>query len=323
MAAPLPSGLLLPNTVGNYAPQEEQLMDTIVIEGAAERTPAPGPSSAASVAKVAFKLTDEASPPAPSGPSPTTRLRRAPDAQAHMQEQALTSGPSRQLWEAWRTVDADGSGTVSRAEFQAVHTVLGIPKDSVTEAWLEAVCHMNGKPKSSLTLFDSVRVQSAECNYAAFQHAFNAVRGTQHRARRQLVRSSFLSQQSSAQGVNKLEFAKFAKRMQRHLMLLPPAFDITQDWETVLSMSRTHLTKRAVGSKTEQGGTGVNSRSRSSTRAFADMGSLLNEVDDQDQKASEDEVLVSFPEFEIWWKFRMVTTIAAQRHPATQCHTAA
>ena len=180
---------------GTLLPNDEELMETIVTEGARAAD-----SSAA----------HRPAPPAPTGDSsPTTRVRFAQDAAAAAAPGGVeTEGPSRQLWLAWKTVDADGSGTVSRVEFQAVHLALDIPKDRVQEAWLEAVAFMGGKTKTQLTLLDGVRLQTAECNYSAFRHAFNMVRGAERRTERHAVRSAFMTMQSNPTGMKKQELGK-------------------------------------------------------------------------------------------------------------------
>ena len=299
---------------GTLLPNDEELMETIVTEGARAAD-----SSAA----------HRPAPPAPTGDSsPTTRVRFAQDAAAAAEPGGVeTEGPSRQLWLAWKTVDADGSGTVSRVEFQAVHLALDIPKDRVQEAWLEAVAFMGGKTKTQLTLLDGVRLQTAECNYSAFRHAFNMVRGAERRTERHAVRSAFMTMQSNPTGMKKQELGKFVKRMERHLLLLPPAFDLAADWETMVTMTQSSGRQTRV---TEAKKAETDAEARETERpnprrlsrggkSFSDMGSIMQQTDETNEKKARDEILISFPEFEKWWKFRMVRGRAAAMPAAATC----
>jgi hypothetical protein len=93
-----------------------------------------------------------------------------------------------------------------------------------------------GKEKNQLTIADAAKVRKAECNYYAFIHAFNVVRGAERREKRQGVRSTFLVMQKQPAGLKKVEMNKFVKRVSRDLLLLPPAFNINVDWDTMCAL---------------------------------------------------------------------------------------
>lgn len=289
----------LPNAVGGQL-SDEQLMDTIITEDMTAPT--------------------NLVPPTPSGPSPTKRVGQPRSILRQPVEPAsprsTSSGPSGLLWEAWQTVDADGSGKVTRTEFQAIHSALNIPKDAIAEAWLEAVCHLEGRSSRGMKLGDIrsiVDVQRSECNYAAFIHAYNTVREKQRRGERQSVRSSFLSRQRSPDGMNKHDLGKFVKRMQRRLMLLPPAFDLEKEWNTIVGMTR-QFADESPGAEeqatdiAEEQATGLSrlSLKKRKSKRYVGNGKLTFDVDARQTEAARKKALVSFPEFEKWWKFRMV-----------------
>jgi hypothetical protein len=213
---------------------------------------------------------------------------------------AVRDGASAQLWAAWKHVDADGSGTVSRDEFTGIHAALGIPKSSVEEAWLQAVAFMRGKEKAQLTIMDAISLSASECNYYAFIHAFNAVRGAERREVRQQVRSTFLVMQKQPSGLKKAEMGRFCKRVSKQLMLLPPEFEIEADWAA--------MCERGVGNKVRKASEEAVQGDGGGTPGAADLldlGTLMHHNVDDDKDNQDGAMTVSFPEFEKWWKRRM------------------
>ena len=219
---------------------------------------------------------------------------------------SLTDGPSAQLYAAWKEVDEDGSGLVSRPEFERIEQSLGVKK--VNEAWIEAIAFMKGRSKEKLSVLDAARLQHTEVNYYAFIHAFNAVMGAERRMQRQFVRSVFLSIQTRPSGLIKEEMSKFVRRTVNRLNLLPPEFDIATDWEGMMlecTVRRTH----ALGQHA------VDGRGETAVKNKRAIDHQLGTLNIEPSKASSDGTTatdpeeklntISFPEFEKWWKRRM------------------
>ena len=213
---------------------------------------------------------------------------------------SLRGGPSAQLWAAWQRVDSDGSASVSREEFTSITDVLDIPPRSVEDAWLEAVAFMRGKERAQLSVVDLKSVMLSDVNYYAFIHAFNAVRGAERRETRSQIRATFLMMQKQPSGLKKAQMKVFIKRVRKHLMLLPPEFDLETDWEAMLA-PRTAAHRVEDASASAEGAV-----VDSAVKSHLGMGTLLHDVGPSNGKDNDDDTAtVSFVEFEKWWKFRM------------------
>lgn len=193
----------------------------------------------------------------------------------------LRTGPTKALWSVWSSLDRDGSGMLTRHEFNEVNRVLRVKWDRAA-AWHNslAIQQLHDLDKLLLKKVTSANASNAEdqaqaeeedagaalltskepeISFRAFVSVYNQMIGATRRTSRQDVKTLF--EDTGLRGLRREEFVSLVHRVERRLLLLPPHFEPQTDWELLLELSK-------------------------------------------DVPAKGEETTINFVQFERWWKYR-------------------
>lgn len=165
----------------------------------------------------------------------------------------LTSGPTRALHSVWTQLDEDGSGTLSKAEFETVNKILAVRWDS-DKAWADAVliqtmrdvdarfqwqtAHQNtGQEVTPEPKVLASEKQEQEISFRAFVSVYNQRIGTIRRHARRDIKKSFESWMHDPRGLLVSELDKFIRRVEKSLFLLAPRYSQKEDLELIAQLS--------------------------------------------------------------------------------------
>eukprot|EP01043_Picozoa_sp_COSAG02_P058452 COSAG02_NODE_7279_length_3086_cov_3.513559_1_plen_281_part_00 len=190
----------------------------------------------------------------------------------------LTSGPTRALHVVWSELDEDGSGSLSKNEFDTLNKKLAVKWDG-TKAWGNAILIQtmqdtdaqfqwksaclkseDGKapPKPRLLAAEE---QKEEISFRVFVSVYNQMMGTIRRHARRDIKAIFETCMQDPRGLQLSELDRFIRRVEKHLFLLAPRYNLKADLELLAELS------------------GI--------------------------KNVEEGIYFDFPTFERWWKYRV------------------